>query len=375
MVSEVLVPSSCMDGSMRTADNNFTAEVDAVGEADWHNLSTDFADSNIYQTWPYGIARSGRARVSHLIVKRGPDVVAAAQARLALIPYLNFGIAYVFWGPLWRRRDGQADAEVFRQALRALRAEYVARRKMVVRVIPNLPDTNNELFQQILEEEGYVIQPWAKRRRTIVMDIRPPMEDLYQGLHQKWRYNLKKARKGNLEIVEGVEDVLFEGFERIHAQMRARKQLAGLTDPALCRKVQRELMPDQKLKVILCKADGEVCSGGICSALGDTGIYLFGATSNHGTKTYASYLVHWKMLEWVKSRGCRSYDLNGINPISNPGGYQFKSQLGGTFGRDIHLLGAFDAYPNTALKMLVSVGDRLRTKFRSVRESLAHLSR
>ena len=147
---------------------------------------------------------------------------------------------------------------------------------MVVRVIPNLPDTNNELFQQILEEEGYVIQPWAKRRRTIVMDIRPPMEDLYQGLHQKWRYNLKKARKGNLEIVEGVEDVLFEGFERIHAQMRARKQLAGLTDPALCRKVQRELMPDQKLKVILCKADGEVCSGGICSALGDTGIYLFG---------------------------------------------------------------------------------------------------
>jgi hypothetical protein len=91
-----------------------------------------------------------------------------------LIPYLNFGIAYVFWGPLWRRRDGQADAEVFRQALRALRAEYVTRRKMVVRVIPNLPDTNNELFQQILEEEGYVIQPWAKRRRTIVMDIRPP---------------------------------------------------------------------------------------------------------------------------------------------------------------------------------------------------------
>jgi lipid II:glycine glycyltransferase (peptidoglycan interpeptide bridge formation enzyme) len=207
------------------------------------------------------------------------------------------------------------------------------------------------------------------------MDIRPSLEDLYQGLHQKWRYNLKKARKRNLEIVEGEEDVLFEGFEGIHAQMRERKQLVGLTDPALFRRIQNELGPDQKLRVILCKADGEVCSGGICSALGDTGIYLFGATSNHGTKSYASYLVHWKMLEWVKSRGCQSYDLNGINPISNPGAYQFKSQLGGTFGRDIHLLSEFDAYPNTALKMLVSVGDRLRTKFRNVRKSLNHLSR
>src|SRR6266480_41117 len=144
MVSEALVPSSCTHGSMRAADNNLTAEVDAVGEADWHNLSSDFADSSIYQTWPYGIARSGRTRISHLVVRRGPDVVAAAQARLTLIPYLNLGMAYVFWGPLWRRRNGQADPEVFRQAVRALKDEYVGGRKMVVRIIPNSPETINE---------------------------------------------------------------------------------------------------------------------------------------------------------------------------------------------------------------------------------------
>ena len=42
---------------------------------------------------------------------------------------------------------------------------------------------------------------------------------------------------------------------------------------------------------------------------------------------------------------------------------------------DIHLLSECDAYPNTALKMLVSAGDSLRTKFRNGRESLANLSR
>ena len=320
-----------MRGHLSKSAESFRVEVDTI-ESDrcWSEILAEFADTSIYQTWPYGLARSGRTRVSHLVVRRDPDVVAVAQARLAFVPGLNLGIAYVFWGPLWRRRDEQFDLEIFRHAIRALRVEYVVRRKMVVRINSNLPDDNNGPFRRILEEEGYVKRPQAKRRRTILMDIRPPLEDLYQGLHQKWRYNLKKASKGNLEIVEGEDDALFEAFERIHTEMKGRKKLVALTDPTLYRQVQKALMPDAKLKVTLCKANGEVCSGGICSALGDTGIYLFGATSNHGIKTYASYLVHWKMLEWVKGQGCQSYDLNGINPVSNPGGYQFKSQLGGS---------------------------------------------
>jgi len=103
-----------------------------------------------------------------------------------------------------------------------------------------------------------------------------------------------------------------------------------------------------------------VCAGGICSALGDTGIYLFGATSNRGIKCYASYLTHWRMLEWVKGRGCRRYDLNGINPEKNPGGYQFKSQLVGAHGREESLLGQFDAFPNAAMKWMLALGDRVR---------------
>ena len=351
-----------------------SVQVDNVSKASWSEIIRSFGDANIYQTWPYEVTRSGRANVSHLVIKQGESVIAVAQARLIRIPYLGLGVAYVRWGPLWKRRNYTVDKEVFRQALRALRDEYVGRRGLILRVLSNLHDSATGEFREILKEEGYVPQVRAKPHRTIVMDIRSSLEDLYQGLHQKWRYNLKKARKRNLEIVEGEDDVLFEAFEGIHAQMRDRKQLVGLTDPALFRKIQNELGPNQKLRVILCKADGEVCSGGICSALGDTGIYLFGATSNHGTKTYASYLVHWKMLEWVRNQGCQSYDLNGINPISNPGGYQFKAQLGGIFGHDFHLLSEFDAYPNIVSKMLVSIGDRLRTKLRNSREFLANLS-
>ncbi len=355
--------------------NGSSVEVDGVSKTTWDGIIQAFDDVNIYQTWPYEVTRSGRANVSHLVIKRGCDLIAVAQARLVRIPFLNLGVAYIRWGPLWRRSNVPANEEVFREAVQALRNEYVTRRKLTLRIAFNLHDPPPRPFQGILEAEGFVSRSAIKPQRTIVMDIRPPIADLYKSLHQKWRYNLKKARTRTLEVVEGSDDNLFEDFEDIYAQMRKRKQLTGLSDPGLFRNTQRELAPVQKLRVILCRSDGAVCSGGICSALGDTGLYLLGATSDRGTKTYASYLVHWRMLEWVKAQGCHFYDLNGINPTSNPGGYQFKVQLGGNTGRDIHFLGAFDAYPNAASEIFVAAGDLLRGRLRHGRNRLPDVSR
>jgi len=375
ILPQVPGPAPCGQSSARGEDNGFASEVDAVSEARWSEITADFADANLYQTWPYGIVRSGRANVSHLLLALGSEVVVAVQARLARIPLLPLGAAYVLSGPLWQRRNRPVDVEIFRQAVRALRDEYVRRRKWIVRLVPNLADGEGEPFRRILAEEGYVFRLRARRRRTILMDIRPTMEELYLGLHQKWRNCLNKARKQNLEIIAGEEDHLFEAFANIFGEMVNRKQLVNFTGPDHCRQAQATLLPHEKAWVCLCKFEGEVCAGGICSALGDTGIYLFGATSNLGMKNCASYLVHWKMLEWVKSRGCQTYDLNGINPVINAGGYQFKSRLAGAHGHDVQLLGEFDAYPNAAIKWLVHTGDQLMARFEKGRETLARFIR
>ncbi len=351
-----------------------SVEVDGQDQARWSKVCREFADANLYQTWAYEVVRSGESNVSHLLLKKDSSVVAAAQARLVRVPLTGLGLAYFLWGPLWKRPGATADVEIFRQALRAVRAEYVDRRGLGVRIVPQLGDCDHETFRSILTQEGYVFQRRAERRRTVLVDIRPSLDELNRGLHQKWRYHLNKARKQNLEIVEGEEDSLFEGFEGIYRQMVNRKRLADVTDLGTIRKIQQKSMPGEKMRVFLCKAEGEVVAGGICSALGDTGIYLHGATSDRGTKTYGSYLMQWRMLEWVRKQGCQSYDLNGINPEKNPGGYQFKTQLGGDHGRDVHLLGQFDAYPNAAMKWLVGAGERfkaLRTRGREFRARLS----
>lgn len=353
----------------------FSFEADAVSDVRWSEIIADFDDANLYQTWPYGVVRSGRANVSHLLLKQASEVVAMAQARIAKIPGLPLGMAYVLSGPLWKRRKRPAGTEIFRQVVRAVRVEYGGRRKLLVRLVPNLNDSDDRAFQQILEEEGYVLQKQAPCRRTILMDLAPSLDELQRGFHQKWRYHLNKARKQPLEIIQGVEDDLFAAFRRIFGEMVDRKQLVSFTGPDHCRQAQATLRPNEQVRVFLCKVEGEVCAGGICSALGDTGIYLFGATSNRGIKTYASYLVHWRMLEWVKAQGCHKYDLNGINPEKNPGGYQFKSQLAGAHGREVQLLGPFDAYPNSIVKWFAPFGDRLLAGFKQGRATLTRFSR
>jgi len=361
-----MTPASTLPCPAATGENRdaFSHEVDRVSEARWSEITAGFRDANLYQTWPYGVVRSGPANVSRLLLKRGADVLAVAQARLAKVPGLPLGVAYVLWGPLWQLRHRPADPEIFRQAIRAVRTEYVGRLGWVARLAPNLNEAEHPAFAKVLEAEGYRPQPQAISRRTILMNLTPPLEELHRGLHQKWRYHLNKARKQPLEIIEGLEDHFFEAFRRIFGEMVDRKQLANFTGPDHCRQAQAALCPHEQVRVFLCKIEGEVCAGGICSALGDTGIYLFGATSNRGIKTYASYLTHWRMLEWVKAQGCRWYDLNGINPLKNPGGFQFKTQLAGAHGRDVQLLGQFDAYPNAATKWLLPFVDRLRAKMK-----------
>ncbi len=355
--------------------NRFSIEADSVSELRWGEITAEFGDANLYQTWPYGLVRSGRANISHLLLKQGEEVLAAAQARIARIPGLPLGVAYVLAGPLWRRRNQPEDLEVFRQAVRAIRTKFAERRKLIARIASSLSDSENPAYRKILEEEGYVPQKQAPCRRTILMNLEPSLDELHRGLHQKWRYHLNKARKQPLEIVEGVEDHLFGEFENIFGEMVDRKQLVSFTGPEDCRKAQAALRPHERVRVFLCKIEGEVCAGGICSALGDTGIYLFGATSNRGIKTYASYLIHWRMLEWVKGQGCRWYDLNGINPEKNPGGFQFKSQFAGSNGRDVQLLGTFEVHPNSVAKWLIPAGDLFIARFRQGRESLARFFR
>jgi lipid II:glycine glycyltransferase (peptidoglycan interpeptide bridge formation enzyme) len=345
---------------MRPLARGYTAEFDRLDREQWDDLVLRFDDANIYQTWAYGDVVTGSRHSRHLALKREGEVVALALARVVKVPLLRFGIAYIRWGPLWRRDSDEDGIETFRQAIRALRNEYAVKAGLVVRLLPMLFRDSSELFADVLADEGFRPSKNDGRTRTIVMDLGPSLEELRIGMKAHWKRELKIAEKNRLEVVEGVEDGLFATTIDIHREMVARKKFVEGNDINHFRSIQARLPDGLKMRIMICRSEGVVVSALVASAMGKTALYLFGATSNAGMKSRGSYLLQWKLLEWLKSRGVSRYDLNGINPEKNPGTYKFKSDLGGDYGRDVAFLGRFDTHANELSHRFVAIAETVR---------------
>jgi hypothetical protein len=352
---------------MRPLPSDFRVEVDGVTGAAWHGLVSQFDDANIYQLWQ--LAETGRRAddVSRLVLRQGDEVVAAAELRLFCLPLTRSGVAYLRWGPLWRRTGRTPDPEHFRLALRALRTEYVERRGMVLRLNPRLFTGEHADRIESLTQEGYSLLPPASAEQTLIMDLSPTVEQLRAGMDKKWRNCLSKSEREGLTLESGTSDALFDLFTPIYDEMVQRKQFAPTADLARHRRIQATLPEDLKMGVIVARHQGRPCAGAIYSAIGDTALYLFGATNDVGMRTSGSYLVQWELLNTLKRHGIREYDLHGINAESNPGTYRFKKGLAGKHGREVSFVGPSQCFAPSLTNYSLLLADHLRGKVRRSR--------
>jgi CelD/BcsL family acetyltransferase involved in cellulose biosynthesis len=83
--------------------------------------------------------------------------------------------------------------------------------------------------------------------------------------------------------------------------------------------------------------------------MGDSAIYLLGATNDEGMKSQGAYLLQWTMIKWLKENGIGWYDLGGIDPERNPGVYSFKRGFSGADLTQINPLVACSSIVSSAL--------------------------
>ena len=358
---------------MKMLASGYSAEIDKVGEAEWSEIIQLFDDANIYQTWSYGLIRWGENNLSHVVLKKDGFIVGVAQLRIARLPVLERGIAYIRWGPLWRLCGKRTDLESLRQMIMALVKEYVFHRGLLVRVLPNVINCDDDAnaIRSIFETVG--LRWETSSYRTFLVDLTPSMEELRKNLTQGWRKQLRKAEKNNkLKLIEGTKDKLYEAFSALYNEMLTRKGFSPGVDINEFREIQKDLPDTLKMIVMICEFEREPVSALVGSLIGNRGIYLLGATSDKGLKLKGSYLLQWRMIQWLKEHGARWYDLGGIDPNGNPGVYHFKAGLGGV---DVKHLGCFESCENLASSFLVGSGTQLMMAFRKLKSLLNRIRR
>jgi hypothetical protein len=303
-------------------------KINTIRKTEWSLLLQQFDDATIYQMWSCGAVLWGENSLRHIVFKDGNEIAGLAQLAVIKPPLIRAGTALLFWGPLWRRSGKQEDLSFLSDIIELLRTEYVEKQGLFLRVIPNEMKRDIDGVRAVFESRGF---HWKGRfYRTYLLDITPSTDYLRKALQQKWRNCLNRAERENLTITDSTSLESYAAFYEIFQEMHKRKQIADISiDPKQLREIHRDLPPDLKTRIFLCMKGENPLAGAVVSATGDTAILLLAASSPDGRKVMASYLLQWKIIEWLKAKGIRSYDLGGISP-SAPWVNHFKAGLGGT---------------------------------------------
>jgi lipid II:glycine glycyltransferase (peptidoglycan interpeptide bridge formation enzyme) len=345
-------------------------EVDLATATEWSKMLDLFSDANIYQTFAYGGVRWGGKNLSHLVLKRDGEVLGMAQLRIVRPTPLKFGMAYLRWGPLCVRRGEPLAPEVFTNMAHALEEEYVGKRRLLLRVLPNAfaRSPRAEAMQTAFSRFTPETLTSENTYRTFVLDLSSPLDELRKNLDAKWRNKLSGAEKNNLQVVAGNGREEYQTFCQLYHQMRQRKNFETTVDVEEFQRMQENLPEPQRMRILICLNQGIPVAGLVASAMGDSAIYLLGATSDAGLHTKGAYLLQWTMIRWLKENGIRWYDLGGIDPEGNPGVYSFKK---GFSGLDVCHINPLVASTSAVSSAIVKAGLAMQ---RTLRGSLSPLS-
>lgn len=347
----------------------YEIEIDKVQPCQWSEWLDRFDDANIYQTWAYGEVRWGRGSLSHLVVKCGGQAVAMAQLRIVRPGNLRLGIAYLRWGPLFEIKGAAIQQDTVKAVADALFEEYVHRRGLFLRILPNALQETPRAIAFASAFARFKNEPFSSgdSYRTFILDLTQPLAGLRKQFDGKWRNQLNRAEKNGLMIVEGGGESEFTTLIGLFNEMWARKQFAQSSDIKEFHRIQQVLPSAQKMRVFICEQEGVPVAALLGTGMGHSGIYLFGATSDKGMQAKGSYLLQWRMIQWLKETGVRYYNLGGINPETNPGVFHFKQ---GMSGLDSLYVEALIVCSNPFSSLFARMGLRMRGGLRRKLTSL-----
>jgi hypothetical protein len=171
--------------------------------------------------------------------------------------------------------------------------------------------------------------PTRSPYRTIVLDLAQGLEGLRRNLHPKWRRDLQRAERSDLQGGRSAQPADIAQADTLLDNLRARKGFDVPQDATFFARVAAAARGEERILIHRVRQGGELVSFHIGAYSGDTATYLLGASSRGGLQARAAYLCQWLAVRTAVELGLRWYDTGGIDPEGNPDVYRFKRRMGG----------------------------------------------
>lgn len=170
-------------------------------------------------------------------------------------------------------------------------------------------------------------------------------EDLWSGLNQEWRRNVRRARKEGVEVVVGSAADLPE-FCRLLALTERRDGFRLGRSLAYYERQYAALNAEEpgRMKLYLARHQGEILAAHTMITVGRRAWYQTGASADHRREVRPSNALQWRMLLDAHALGADVYDMRGVPSTLDPGerAYGLLRWKLGTGGQVVETLGEWE---------------------------------
>ena len=174
---------------------------------------------------------------------------------------------------------------------------------------------------------------------TIWIDLGQELDLLKKRIDKQWMYGVRRAAREGVETVRASSAIEVSEFYRMSLEVSQRKGFELPGSEALMQQLLRSTSAlGQEMHLFLAKHEGKIGAGVFVARSGRHAHYFWGASDRALSRQRVGEAVQWAVIEWALAQGCNRYDLEGIDPINNPGVYAFKKKMGGD---EVRLRGKF----------------------------------
>ncbi|MFF3326799.1 lipid II:glycine glycyltransferase FemX [Streptomyces sp. NPDC002889] len=170
-------------------------------------------------------------------------------------------------------------------------------------------------------------------------------DDLWSGLNQEWRRNVRRAQKSGVEVVVGSAAELPD-FYRLLRITEERDGFRLGRSLAYYERQYEALNAEEpgRMKLYLARHEGEILAAHTMITVGRRVWYQTGASADHRRDVRPSNALQWRMLLDAHALGADVYDMRGVPSTLDPDDrpYGLLRWKLGTGGRVVETLGEWE---------------------------------
>jgi len=162
----------------------------------------------------------------------------------------------------------------------------------------------------VFKKNGYVIKPWI----TYITNLQRNVDDIYNALHNKTRYDIRKGEKKGLEFEVVSKKESYELYIDVKYHEKKKVEKLKKLNKVFLNHVWNASEQKGYEKMFLARFEGKPIAAMI-NVLFNGNVVQVGIGNSPDRNLYGGSFLTWNAIRWSAENNYRTYDVGGANPV------------------------------------------------------------